>query len=184
MFKQFPTSRKNALSGNLILLAASASIIGSRWGSYITIPGTSIYLIDFCFFLGIFMSLRCFSQIFPIEKALIFLTFFFILFQLTLNPETSLILKMRDLAPYLYLFFCTYCSNCNRKFRSKKNYLLHKICHSLAFYLGRFDCHTYTASNRNIIYLTNTHFLPTMGPDWNRNRNWTCFLVNISENED
>lgn len=87
----------------LILLTLFLSVSSGRWGSWIGIPGTPFYLIDFLLISAALSSLPDAAR----RKSLYFGSFGFILLftilQYLSSGNASTVTKIRDLAPFLYL---------------------------------------------------------------------------------
>lgn len=97
--KSWPTGQK------MILYAVFISIAGGRWASYIGIPSANIFLIDLLFFGGWLASLSRFAREAVFHRFLFHsFLFSFIIFQFLRNLDSSPIIRLRDLLPYIYFF--------------------------------------------------------------------------------
>ena len=106
LFNQEIQSRKIVLTAeNFIIAAVCLSLFGGRWISYIGLPNYNLYLIDLLYFTGVVGIMLFRKEKFSPESTLLvtLLLILFIAFQLSRNLDFSLVTRLRDLVPYLYI---------------------------------------------------------------------------------
>lgn len=99
------SQRFTVTSENSVILAVCLSLFGGRWISYIGFPNYNLFLVDIFYFLGL-LGIMIFQKKSFNSKNTFRVTFIltlFISFQLFRNLNFSLITRLRDLIPFLYL---------------------------------------------------------------------------------
>ena len=84
----------------LVVFALFLSIAGGRWGAWIGFPSQGLFIIDLLFLFALFRS--NIFKIVPKDLLVIFYLAIFILVELIISNEFSLLTRIRDLAPFIY----------------------------------------------------------------------------------
>ena len=122
-----------SLGAKAVLFSGFLSILGGRWISYFGLPSKNIFLIDVLFLSG---ALICRFSCRIISKKIFLLEFLFLIFiisQLFRNSELSLVVKLRDLLPFIYLGLSPGIIIALSRFRLKKIIRVLRVATSLHF---------------------------------------------------
>ena len=90
----------------MIVWAVSLSLFGGRWISYVGIPSLNLYLLDVLYFFGVTwlaISYTKKNQKSAHRSGLVIFLALFILIQLIRSNDYSVIIRIKDLAPFIYL---------------------------------------------------------------------------------
>jgi hypothetical protein len=130
------------LEGKLSLLGLFLTISTGKWGSWIGIPDSPFFLIDFVIFSA---AVIAFLKMLYIREIIDFYTlslFFFIVVQLSRKSESELFVRFQDISPFVYLLLVPFLTHCLRSI-ALRNFILVLRFGSLSnltiFYLTYFE---------------------------------------------
>jgi len=89
---------------HILVFSLTLSIFGGRWGSYIGIPDTPIFLCDFLFFTSSLFFLPK-VKIKGADFAIWLILIPYLIFEILQNTYLPYLVRIRDLVPYIYLLF-------------------------------------------------------------------------------
>lgn len=99
----FGRNSGSGLSQKLILVALFLSIATGRWGSWIGIPNTPLYFIDCILASACLLSIPTALKTKQFYLPFSFLLFIYIAFEFISSDGFSATIRLRDLAPFIYL---------------------------------------------------------------------------------
>ena len=104
MISSTRTDSSISFAGRLSLLAIFLTLSTGKWGSWIGVPNSPFFLIDliviFASLLSLLKMLKNHASISLYSPVLIF----FMTLQIVINQEYSIVTKIRDISPFIYLF--------------------------------------------------------------------------------